>query len=833
MRPTTSTLNAAAAAFERAVAHKVTLDNTKSGNPDLFDITGMVTKWHISRIANTDLPPQARMSTGYIAAQLTGTVKGKVTPDVGSIDGAKMWSPYSSGGIASGGVGALITNGIRVKAGMTTTAGLELQPRFTGYTDDLRVHSVAKNADFTAYDGNYRLTTPVVLPVMGNSYLTSVTSPRVGIRPNLYATTVMDFALRQNGYYASPPPRANCVLSVPAHGSLYAEPGYGALSVRSPCIEEPTSSSETDDGAMVTYAATGGLCGGPLGDNGLSGVAPSLVPVPTGTAAAPTDIKALYDPQSGATYANTFAANQNVCIETWVRVGTPFPMGYAASQPGWGIRFFQVPSGGSPTSYHLLSAGVRVDGTPYISVGTGFTLATGTAPGINGWINLRIMIVNGAGSTTTARFYINNQAVQTLVVSAAAGSGAGGSSGTWQAQLCTNRTAQTIATSTGVILPFEGLQITQEGFTGAPSNFGFHPTAYLDQSLSPLVVSPHSDTARPAQQLITDLTTAEYGMGQFDEVGEFYFFNRKRWTRAPGNTSQLTVQSINALNDMDIDQTASGVYNQFTVDYQPYGIQLHGQVYQNSKLVGCHSGGSFVYLIHLPFPVLGLDVGSYLPGGGYDGQIFPLPAGPYAFSGFRCSWWPDGKKPTGSGLTDPPSNVQVYLNIIDDETLKLTVVNGESNPVYLVSGSDQAAGTRGQNAIILFGRAVTVNDTSNGDNSGQQTSYFTDDATSIGLYGARPLELSAANEWCQSLAVATTVGDDMKGFLKDLHPTIENVIIKAHPGLQQGDRITLNDADGTLFASNMVVVGNEEDYDMQPNAAGNGYTMALSGRLGV
>lgn len=831
MIPTSSTLNAAAAAFERAIACQITLDNTVSGtNPDLLDVTTMVSHWNVNRTSTTDLPEAARRPVGYVSGELTATMIGTVIPDVGIVDGAKKWSPYSGSGVL-GGVGQGITNPIRIRAGMVTTAGTELQPRFTGYIRDLDTSGTDRSALLTALDGNSRLRNPVVLPVMGNSYLTSATSPRVGIRPNLYSTTIMDFALRQNGYYASPPPALNCILSIPAHGSLYAEPDYGAMNLRSPCIEEPTSTgTETDDGAMITYAASGAFCGGPAGDNGLSGVLPSLVPICTGTSGSKKDIKALYDPVS-TTFANAFANGKTITVEAWVYCSTTFPQGYAGTQPAWGMRFFQFPSVGTPTSYHLASVGVMANGTPYVSIGSGFTLGTGTAPVGTGWLYVRINLAFGA-SSTTVKAHINNEAVQTFTAAAVPVTGSGGSGETFQAQLCTNRTAQTIATSTGVIVPFEAVQVTLNA-EGAPLNYGYTPNAYLDQSLSPLVVAPHADTNRDAAQLLQDLTTAEYGMSQFDELGHFYFFNRQRWSRPPGNTSQLTVVSTNALETLDVVQSQDSVFNQISVSYVPYGIKTHGVVYALSKLVGVHSGSSFSYLADMGVPVLGMDTGT-AGTVSIDGTLPPLPAGPVGNSGFRCSWWPDGRKPTGSGLSDPPTNVAVNLNILDDQTVKVTIINSEANPIYMVSGYDQAASSRGQPFIYLFGRAVVVNDTSTGDNSGQSTVYYTEDSASISQFGEQPLTLSDGDSWAQSLAVATSVGNDMLTYLKSIHPVLENVTIKGHPGLQMGDRVTITDTDAAMYNGTGIVVGiPSEDWDVQADGQGTGYTQQLDIKLGV
>lgn len=832
MIPTTATLNTAAAAFEREIRTQATMDTTHGGhNPDATDITTLIQNWHINRQIVSDIPAEAKLVTGFVAGELTGNLIGSVIPDGAIVDGARKWSPYSASSLL-GGVGQGITNPMRIRAGMVTTAGTELQPRYTGYLRDMNVHGSSRDADFSALDGYSQFKNDVVLPVMGNSYLTSAVNPRVGIRPGLNVNTIMDFALRQNGYYVSPPPALNCILSIPCHGSLYAEPGYGELNLRSPCIEELTNGGvEVDDGAMITYSPTGAFSGGVFGDNGLSGVSPSLVPICTGTSGTRKDIKALYDPIP-VTYADTFANGKTVTVEAWVYCSTTYPQGLPGTQPAWGIRFFQGPSVPTPTTYHLASAGVMSNGTPYVSVGPNFVIGTGTQPTSTGWIYVRINLAFGA-TTTTVKAHINNEAVQTFTAADVPAVGGGGTTATFQAQLCTNRTAQTIATSTGVIVPFEGVQVTRNA-EGAPLHYGYVPNAYLDQSLAPLVVASHSDNPRDPQTLITDLTTAEYGQSYFDELGNFYFFNRNRWTHAPGNTSQLTVVSNNALQTLDVTQSEDGVYNQITTNYVPYGIKLHGMVYSLSKNLGVHSGSTYQWIANMGVSVLGMDTTTAgIPALDIDGTLSPLPPGPVSNSGYRVSWWPDGKKPTGSGLTDPPVNVTVNLKILNDQRVLFTVINSESNPIYLVSGSDQAKSSRGNPFLFLFGRAVIINDPSGGDNTGQPTTYYTEDSASITSYGDQPLSTSEGNDWCQSLAVATTVGDDLLAQLKDIHPVLENVSIKAHPGLQLGDRITLTDTDGTQFNSTAVITGIDEDWDIQPGAGGNGYTQQLQLRLGV
>lgn len=831
MRNISAALKNMAAAAYRTLGCKITMDPNRTGSPDAVDMTPFFSDWSIDRQLTTDVPSASRLIVGYVSAEFTGTGIGQDKIG-GKLLAGKKWSPYSTSSMFFG--KDPMNTPMRVKVGlsdgnggMDTTDG-NWTHRFTGYVRIIQTK--ATQATVEALDRNSQLTNDTVIPMLANSYKDTTVSPQRGTRPGLSANTIMDFALRQNGRYMTPPPRSGCLLSVPCHGSLHPEPGYGVLYTGIPNVtvtgvfEEPTTTVETHDGSMVTFDHVGAFSGGPFGDNGLSGITPSVVPICA--LAAPSDIVGTYQPNT-AVWSDVFATNKSVTVEAWVYVPATPPQGLNPSDPIWGVRFVQSRISGQADTYHLAAVGLTANGAPYVSVGSTFVRAAGTASTKKGWTYFQATLTFGLNSTAV-QWRVNDQAVQTAAVAAAPAPGANGQGGAFFINLCTNRVSTASTWQTGERTSFEALQITTE--SAPASNFGFIPTAYLDYSLNPLTVSPFSSTGRDTQTLLQDLTAAEFGLAYFDEHDDFYFYNRARWGRAPGNTSQVTLTSDNQLEDLTVTHNTDGVINDVQIAYTPYSIGLYQQVFLLARQVGVHSGTTYTWKETLDNPAVAIDAGvPSLPQ--YDGQLPQLPAGAVTHSGYRASFDPEGE-----GTNDPPVHLSVWVKQLDESTVQFTVQNRETRPIYMVSGSDQASGSQGQDFIYLFGRPVSALDADTSDSSGDGTTVAkASDAVSIAKYGDRQYQ-SAENDWLQSANAAQGVANSLLAQLKDPHPLIEDVTIKGHPGLQLGDRVTVQDNAGTQLdttASTIgtVVVGMTENWQMDRDVGGSGYEQNLTLRL--
>ncbi|MBO0882558.1 MAG: hypothetical protein J2P17_19945, partial [Mycobacterium sp.] len=328
------------------------------------------------------------------------------------------------------------------------------------------------------------------------------------------------------------------------------------------------------------------------------------------------------------------------------------------------------------------------------------------------------------------------------------------------------------------------------------------------------------------------LASAEFGMVSFDEANNFYFFNRRRWNRAPGNVSQATVTSTNMLEQLQIRSDTDGVINHVQIGWAPYQIGEYQQVYKLGNVKGVHSGSVIRFTAHLDFPCTAIDYG--FPSNDGDGRLHPLPAGPVTTSGYRASF-----DPNGNGNGDPPdeAHIGVWVDYVDQQTVRVTVQNTLTRPIYLVSGSDQAASSKGNPFVYIFGRPVLLPepDQSTGDDADNSTTIDVQDDTSIAKYGERVYS-AQQNDWLQSQDSATAVANNLLAQLKDPHPLIENVEIKGHPGLQLGDRITIQDTTGTQLNTSSpnigtVVVGINETWNMGSGQTDAGYKQALTVRL--
>lgn len=822
MQTTTSTLAAAAAATgERKIATKVTLDPARTGNPEANDYTSLFTEWDVDREIVSDVPPNARMVAGYVVAEFTGTAAGSATIAGGMVSGASKWSPFALGGVSIFPTGTEPENCLmRVRSGCVTSAGVETLPQFTGYIRELDVDAQAREATLVGLDPVSQMTDPVNLPIMGGSFQDPHSGTNRGNRPGLDCGSILDFALRQNGFYATPPPRTGCLLSVPGHGTLYPEPGYGTLwagsitsNVTNGAYEQQTSGTYTaDSGTAVSFDHVGAFGGGPFGDNGQSGITPSQVPICTGTTGTHKDYTACYAPIAGRTFNTDFASGKSITVESWVFIPATPPQGLPSTQPMFGIRFSQYPSVSTPATYHLMSIGMTASGAGYCSIGSGFTIQTGATTATQGWVYFKATVTFGA-STTAVKWQINNETVQTATVAAVPAVGQV-STGPWFATLQTNRTNVTTQL-TGEITSFEGLQVTTEA--NPASNYLYAPNAFCDYSLAPLTICPPSDPDTPmnGQQIIQDICIAEAGVGYCNELGQFYFFNRNRWSRSPGNTSQATVSNSNALEAMQISRTIDGVINHIKYNYSPYAIQLYQQAAQSQHIVGVHSNSTIVWNMDLGNPVVALDDNSGNP-------LPALPGGGSGYSSFRACRTPDG---TGAGVDG--TNLFVTIVQLDADTIQVTIVNNNAFPVYMV---DAGGGTPGAPGIRIQGRPVIAdNGLSTGDGDGSTVVEVTD-ATSINKYGDREYE-SSTTQWCQSQIVATAVAGDLLAQLKDVHPLVQNVTIKAIPGLQLGDRITLLEVGGTQINNTAVVVGLKSSGQYGPDSGGSGWKQDLTLRM--
>lgn len=172
------------------------------------DVSARVTSLSVKRAENTQLPEQARLVFGMPAAEA------EIVLGAGDNVEPVSWtySPYR--------VGYTLGGSVTVEIGYDEVPG-EWLAVFTGFLYSVQAPS-HQEVKLTALDGREQMGALVNLPGVAWHQLSSL----VFDFPALDGQWVIDHLLRRSGYYASPPPRADCVFSATLHGSAMPEIGY-------------------------------------------------------------------------------------------------------------------------------------------------------------------------------------------------------------------------------------------------------------------------------------------------------------------------------------------------------------------------------------------------------------------------------------------------------------------------------------------------------------------------------------------------------------------------------------------------------------------------------
>lgn len=228
------------------------MDWDRSGTHPLSDLTPVIEEISIEQSATGDLPEQIGLVEGPVSSELSVTLGGEF------VDGTTVHSqlaPYRSDSslYREPVMGAPVT----CSMGFGTDVGPQMVQQFTGQVRSLRADSASRTVALTALDPADLLRAPITLPacamqlsdVLNNGH-------KFYIRPQ----AVIDFVLRKNGIYASPPPHDDAQVSCTGHGWLAAEIGRNA-------VPRGTSIVIDDDAWWVTDGPFGMLAVRGVWDN--------------------------------------------------------------------------------------------------------------------------------------------------------------------------------------------------------------------------------------------------------------------------------------------------------------------------------------------------------------------------------------------------------------------------------------------------------------------------------------------------------------------------------------------------------------------------------------
>lgn len=221
--PNDAALAAAVASNNRVVVSELKADWNRDGlyAHALSDLTEWVESVSVQRDIIGTLPEETTTIEGFIGAQLDFTLSGTRPRD--SKDVVQLLSPLRADSPLYGDSRTGIP--IKWRLGMQTAAGtIPMMDQFTGTISAFRADSGARTVVVSCLDGIESLHAPINLPVFQNPDWES-NQTRLG-QYRINSHWVIDYVLRQNGIYQSPPMQPGCIYSATGHGSMVPELGH-------------------------------------------------------------------------------------------------------------------------------------------------------------------------------------------------------------------------------------------------------------------------------------------------------------------------------------------------------------------------------------------------------------------------------------------------------------------------------------------------------------------------------------------------------------------------------------------------------------------------------
>jgi hypothetical protein len=537
--------------FDPGIAFDIASD-TVVGLGDLGDLSPFVESWSVGRSLSTDLPEAAKVVEGFSAAEASVTLAGSIA----GYDLVELLAPYDNTlSPFAPRIGAPVT----VDAGFRSSAGTELLRQITGRVRNVAVDPDSGTVTLSVLDRRESVRTPVTLPVV-------VADDWGTVRPGLWAQWVMDYIARANGFYASPPVRAQCFLSATLHGSAWPEVG-----------------TLTTAQLKLAGAARGQVAYGPFTD-GMMGMRPVAGAIPDITYTVPAGLTT----NTGAT----------LFVQARVK---------STTSTGVVIADIHAPA---PTSgraiVQALNGSIRVDLTRGgVSVFGSVSLASLTFPGEH-TVGIQITF----GGVPDAVMQASCEGVTGSGVLTGAGTPTGGADMTIVA-VGTNNPDATVAS----------LQVTNEPYAAGMFPDAFVPSAVFEQSFNNLTATPPVDTSDP-WELLQQLAAAEQGTLGFDENGVLRFNNRAHMTGGAAVATVTTDPAVGFANMLKRASTEAidAVRNYVTVPAQPYTVDPPGTaIWVGTEVLGVLALSSLVVPVEFEGVVYALASVSYLAAKNADG----------------------------------------------------------------------------------------------------------------------------------------------------------------------------------------------------------------------
>lgn len=233
MRTVDQDLADAILAPERTVRARLSCDWDGDGHGaagSLDDLSDKAATIKVASVLQGTQPEQVNVVEGTSAATIdVDLAKGDTDDD--RRNAVRFFAPTATTSPLAG--KEKLNRDLHLDVEFLTAAGWQSVPLLRGISRGLSARVASRTAELSGLDYRTRLRTPVVLPAMaadvpeyGNLFPT---------KPGMESTWIASYALSACGYPMSPPPRDECRLFVPMHGSAMAfvsEPYMGSRASR-------------------------------------------------------------------------------------------------------------------------------------------------------------------------------------------------------------------------------------------------------------------------------------------------------------------------------------------------------------------------------------------------------------------------------------------------------------------------------------------------------------------------------------------------------------------------------------------------------------------------
>lgn len=813
---TNPALDAALASGQnRQFKAQVLFDWNQDGNYShaYSDLSDCLLHYEVDRNLTGQSPAGALLIQGYAAATLN-LVLGGSPAFANAVSMVPLFSKYNQSSplytTVSGVTQPLAVENVPVRLSLivTTSSGPVTIRRFTGVTRIVDVQRARNQVVIDCLDPSGSTVSTVTIlqhaqdgKTMQNHLLQGTTqgiyAAAIATQPYFNAAGVIDYALRQTGYYIGPAPHPKAFYSVPATGLFIPEIGGFPTAPSIPFSGQSNINNEGPLWVQGQYGPAPGPFQGiwfyTVGRPPVK-IYPGPVPdVRAGSLSSPVCMGMGFWVQGP--YDVFHQQYGSVVTATEVQLG-----------PGNCYMTLQVDNVGNVSS-NLQDTGhsYNVTNTP----ASGTPLSAGT------WHYVAVTYQFSAGGTpgVTCQYYIDG----TLQTSQTVSAGAYTMSTSW-----TDPSQMSIFSIFGN--PAQHMQYwyyqgTLAGMTGAnaypmnpPASFrGSGGTPRLDVALNHLTNVPQQTNRKP-WDLIKEVASAEYGIVFYDEFGAFRFYNRQSlrsfFSWPSGSTSANSpALTTDIVADIDMQSAIDGVRNVLTWEATT-SETWHKTIYQAPL---------YNSLDVLPFSTLTTTVS--VPGlqaVDPDGGFIPWPVSPaidptqWAAQGLNRGWFAIRTdtnaqiNPTG-GANPGNSYGGVTVTLTQGaipNTLVISIQNINSFTVRFAT-APTGSNANGVPSFWVGGWVVTAD--------GQQTGQVFD-PISVAKYQNQLMDLGP-NVWTQLPVSAVSIVNQLTQDLKHPLPIMQRIAMVGDPRIQLGDCFPLVDPGFSGVRAVGAVIGVNEIFD--------------------